>query len=190
MLGLGGIRVLKALKFDADVYHCNEGHAAFIGLERLNNYIQEQKLSYPEAKELVRASTLFTTHTPVPAGHDLFHNDLLKKYLGSFPEKIKLNWDEFLLLGKTNPHEDHFNMSYLASNLSQNINGVSRIHGTVSKHILNGLYPGYFPEELHIGYVTNGVHYSTWTAKEWKELHRKTFGQNFPESQSEIDIWN
>ncbi|MCF8362900.1 MAG: alpha-glucan family phosphorylase [Prolixibacteraceae bacterium] len=190
LLGLGGIKLLKALGFNADVYHCNEGHAAFIGLERLNNFIQEQNLSYAEARELVRASTLFTTHTPVPAGHDSFHNDVLKKYLGTFPEKIKLNWEEFLLLGKTNPHEDHFNMSYLASNLSQNINGVSRIHGKVSKHILSALYPGYFPEELHIGYVTNGVHYSTWTAKEWKELHRKTFGQNFPESQSEIEIWN
>lgn len=190
LLGLGGIRVLQNLGFDADVYHCNEGHAAFIGLERLRNYVQENKLSYPEAKEIVRASTLFTTHTPVPAGHDSFHNDLLKKYLGYYPETINLSWDEFLLLGKTNPGEDHFNMSFLASRLSQNINGVSKIHGDVSKHILRGLFPGYFPEELNIGYVTNGVHYSTWTAKEWKELHKKTFGNSFPESQSQFEIWN
>ncbi|MBN1769034.1 MAG: alpha-glucan family phosphorylase [Prolixibacteraceae bacterium] len=190
LLGFGGIKVLKALEVDAEVYHCNEGHAAFIGLERLKNYIEEQNISFDEACELVRGSTLFTTHTPVPAGHDSFHNDMLKKYLGAFPEKIGLNWDQFLMLGKTNMGEDHFNMSYLAANLSQNINGVSKLHGDVSKHILKDLYPGYFAEELHIGYVTNGVHYSTWAAKEWKELHRKYFGQDFPESQSDINVWN
>lgn len=190
LLGFGGIKVLKALEVDAEVYHCNEGHAAFIGLERLKNYIEEQNISFDEACELVRGSTLFTTHTPVPAGHDSFHNDMLKKYLGAFPEKIGLNWEQFLMLGKTNAGEDHFNMSYLAANLSQNINGVSKLHGDVSKHILKDLYPGYFAEELHIGYVTNGVHYSTWAAKEWKELHRKYFGQDFPESQSDLNVWN
>ncbi|MDA3879220.1 MAG: alpha-glucan family phosphorylase [Prolixibacteraceae bacterium] len=190
LLGFGGIKVLKALGVEAEVYHCNEGHAAFITLERLKNYIAEYNLSLDEASELVRVSTLFTTHTPVPAGHDSFNNDLLKKYLSNFPEKISLKWEQFLMLGKTNPTEDHFNMSYLAANLSQNINGVSKLHGDVSKHILKGLYPGYFAEELHIGYVTNGVHYSTWAAKEWKELHRKYFGQDFPESQSSFKVWD
>ena len=189
LLGFGGIKVLKALGIESDVYHCNEGHAAFIGLERLKNIMHEQQLTFAEAKELVCASTLFTTHTPVPAGHDAFHVDLLKAYLKNFPEKISLSWDEFVLLGKAYPSEDHFNMSYLAANLSQNINGVSMLHGDVSKELMKVLYPGYFPEELHIGYVTNGVHYSTWAAKEWKELHKKTFGNNFPETQSDFSVW-
>ena len=189
LLGFGGIRALKKLGVDSDVYHCNEGHAAFITLERLKNIMEEQQLTYNEAKELVSASTLFTTHTPVPAGHDSFHVDLLKGYLGNFPQKITLTWDEFTQLGKAFIAEDHFNMSYLASNLSQNINGVSMLHGDVSKVILKDLFPGYFPEELNIGYVTNGVHYSTWTAKEWKDLHKKYFGHSFPETQSDFSVW-
>jgi glycogen phosphorylase len=189
LLGFGGIRMLKALGFEADIYHCNEGHAAFIGLERMVNLIRDHQLSYNESKEIIRVSTLFTTHTPVPAGHDSFHVDLLKKYMTDFPEKIQLSWDEFVQLGKAFPGEDHFNMSFLAANLSQNINGVSKLHGDVSKEILKNLYQGYFPEELHIGYVTNGVHYSTWAAKEWKDLHKKYFGHNFPESQINFKLW-
>ncbi len=189
LLGFGGIQLLEKIGVDADVYHCNEGHAAFIGLERIKSIMHKYKLSYAESKELVRASTLFTTHTPVPAGHDSFHVDMLKRYLHDFPGKISLSWDEFVLLGKAHPAEDHFNMSFLASNLSQNINGVSMLHGDVSKHILNRLYPGYYPDELHIGYVTNGVHYSTWAAKEWKELHKKYFGEDFPETQSNFKLW-
>jgi len=189
LLGFGGIRVLNALGIEADIYHINEGHAAFITLERMADLIREQHVRFNEAKEIIRVSTLFTTHTPVPAGHDSFHVDLLKKYLGFFPGQIQLTWDEFTRLGKAFPTEDHFNMSFLASNLSQNINGVSMLHGDVSKHILKDLYPGYLPEELHIGYVTNGVHYSTWAAKEWKDLHKKYFGHDFPENQSDFSVW-
>lgn len=190
LLGLGGIRALKALGYEADLYHCNEGHAAFIGLERLNHIIREQDLTFAEALELVRASTLFTTHTPVPAGHDSFPDDLLKHYLEKYPEKISLSWDEFLQMGKAYPHEARFNMSYLAANLSQNINGVSMLHGEVSRNLMKDLYPGYLPEESHIGYVTNGVHYSTWTAKEWTQLHQKYFGHHFPETQSDFSVWD
>jgi alpha-glucan phosphorylase-like protein len=190
LLGFGGIRLLRKLGFKADIYHCNEGHAAFIGLERIHELITQNNLTFNEAKEVVRASTLFTTHTPVPAGHDAFHLDLLKLYGQGFPEKIQLAEDELLQLGRATTSEDHFNMSYLAANLSQNINGVSMLHGDVSRKLLKPLYPGYFPEELHIGYVTNGVHYSTWAAKEWKELHKKYFGHNFPENQSDFKIWD
>ncbi len=189
LLGFGGIRVLKALGLDADVYHCNEGHAAFINLERMTHLISDENLSFNEAKEVVRASTLFTTHTPVPAGHDEFHVDIFKTYFNQFPERIQLSWDEFVGLGKAFQSEDHFNMSYLAANFSQNINGVSKLHGDVSKELMKDLYPGYLPEELHIGYVTNGVHYSTWAATEWKELHKKYFGRDFPETQSDFNIW-
>lgn len=189
LLGFGGIRLLKALGIEADIYHCNEGHAAFIGLERMVSLVRDHNLTFNEAKEIIRVSTLFTTHTPVPAGHDSFHVDLLKVYGANFPEKLGLTLDEFVQLGKAFPTEDHFNMSYLAANLSQNINGVSMLHGDVSKELMKDLYPGYFPEELHIGYVTNGVHYSTWTAKEWKELHKKYFGHNFPDNQSDFSVW-
>ncbi|HOO85197.1 MAG TPA: alpha-glucan family phosphorylase [Prolixibacteraceae bacterium] len=189
LLGFGGIKALEAIGVDADIYHCNEGHAAFIGLERLSNFIHKQNLSLQVAFELVKVSTLFTTHTPVPAGHDSFHVDLLKAYLGQYPARVGLSWDSFVNLGKAYPGEDHFNMSFWASNMSQNINGVSMLHGDVSKEILKNLFQGYFPEELHIGYVTNGVHYSTWAAKEWKDLHKKYFGSDFPETQSNFNVW-
>lgn len=189
LLGLGGIRVLKELGIESDIYHCNEGHAAMIGLERIKDLVEKKALKYAEAKEVVRASTLFTTHTPVPAGHDSFHQDLFYKYMENYPGKVEITWDEFINLGKANLSEDHFNMSYLACNLSVGINGVSRLHGDVSKEILRPLYEGYLAEEIHVGYVTNGVHYSTWVAKEWKEIHQKYFGNKFPEQQLDFDVW-
>jgi alpha-glucan phosphorylase-like protein len=160
-----------------------------IGLERIKDLVEEKALKYAEAKEVVRASTLFTTHTPVPAGHDSFHHDLFKRYMEKYPAKIEISWDEFLGLGKANSYEDHFNMSYLACNLSQGINGVSRLHGDVSKEILRPLYEGFLSEEIQIGYVTNGVHYSTWVAKEWKEIHQKYFGDKFPDEQLDVNVW-
>ncbi|MCE4566185.1 alpha-glucan family phosphorylase [Maribellus sp. CM-23] len=189
LLGLGGIKALKKLGYQSDIYHCNEGHAAFIGIERMTGLINEQGLTFAEAKEVVTASTVFTTHTPVPAGHDSFHNDMFRHYMSSFPEKLGLSWEEFDLLGKANPQEDHFNMSYLACNLSQGINGVSMLHGDVSKEVLKNLYKGYLTEELEIGYVTNGVHYPSWTAPEWKALHKKYFGNDFPGNQLDFDVW-
>lgn len=189
LLGLGGIRALNLLGYKSDVYHCNEGHAAFIGIERIADLTNNYGLTYAEAEEVVRASTVFTTHTPVPAGHDSFHLDMFKNYMNHFPAKIGLQWNEFEMLGKSNVNEDHFNMSFLASNLSQGINGVSMLHGDVSKEVLNHLYPGYLEEELEIGYVTNGVHYSTWTAQEWKDIHKKYFGESFPATQLDFEAW-
>jgi len=189
LLGLGGMRALKKLGIEMDIYHCNEGHAAMIGLERMADFVSEKGLQYAEAKEVVRASTLFTTHTPVPAGHDAFHQDMFKHYMYKYPERVGISWDEFVGLGKAEIYEDHFNMSYLACNLSVGINGVSMLHGDVSKEVLSPLYKGFLPEELEVGYVTNGVHYSTWAAKEWKEMHQKYFGKNFPEEQLDFDSW-
>lgn len=181
LLGIGGIRALRALGKESDVYHCNEGHAAFTGLERLREYINKNNLSFAEAMEVVRASSLFTTHTPVPAGHDAFSEDLLRGYMSHYPERLKIDWNIMMALGKIDPNNDSekFSMSYLASNLSQEINGVSYLHGEVSKDILAPLWPGYLPEESHVSYVTNGVHYPTWTAPEWKEVHSTVFGENF-----------
>jgi len=189
LLGLGGIKALEKLGYNSDIYHCNEGHAAFIGIERIAGLVEKQNLTFAEAKEVVSASTVFTTHTPVPAGHDSFHNDIFRHYMNFFPERIGLKWKEFDRLGKANKDEDHFNMSYLASNLSQGINGVSMLHGDVSKDVLKGLYPGFLVEEINIGYVTNGVHYPTWTAQEWKDIHKKYFGENFPATQLDFEAW-
>ena len=163
------------------MYHCNEGHAAFIGLERLREYIEKDNLSFSEALEVVRASSLFTTHTPVPAGHDAFEESLLRQYIGHYPGRLKADWETLMSLGKDNaldPHEK-FSMSNLAANISQNVNGVSMLHGKVSQDIFAHMYPGYLPEELYVSYVTNGVHYPTWCAPEWKPVHAKVFGPAF-----------
>ncbi len=189
LLGIGGIRLLNALGYQPDIYHCNEGHAALIGIERTARLVEDCNLTYAQAKEVVRASTLFTTHTPVPAGHDSFHNNLFRAYMEHYPAKLGLSWDEFVLIGKARPEEDHFNMSYLASTLSHGINGVSWLHGQVTKKILKDLYPGYLEEEIEIGYVTNGVHYATWTAKEWKEIHKEYLGADFAENQLDQSRW-
>ena len=181
LLGFAGVRALRRLSIHADVYHCNEGHAAFIGLERMREYVQNKDLSATQALEVVRASSLFTTHTPVPAGHDAFSEDMLRRYLAQFPERLKMDWTSMMALGKLNANNpgEKFSMSYLAANLSQEINGVSWLHGVVSRDILAPMWPGYLPEELHVSYVTNGVHYPTWTAPEWKKIHAKVFGPEF-----------
>ncbi len=189
LLGLGGIKALEKIGCRSDIYHCNEGHAAFIGIERIAGLVEKENLTFAEAKEVVSASTVFTTHTPVPAGHDSFHNDIFRHYMNFIPNRIGVKWNEFDSLGKANSNEDHFNMSYLASNLSQGINGVSMLHGDVSKNVLRQLYPGFLEEELEIGYVTNGVHYATWTAQEWKDIHKKYFGENFPAVQLDFEAW-
>ena len=189
LLGIGGIRTLKKLGIEADIYHCNEGHSAFIGIERISQIMDEHKLSFAEAKEVVRTSTIFTTHTPVPAGHDSFHHDLFKYYMAHFPVRLGLDWYEFEMLGKASSVESNFNMSYLACNLSQGINGVSKLHGEVSKTVLKSLYQGFLEEELEIGYVTNGVHYASWTAQEWKDIHKEYFGEEFPRNQLDFEVW-
>ncbi len=191
LLGIGGIKMLDLLGINPDLYHCNEGHAAFITLERMVKYIQNDKLAFEEASEVVRATTLFTTHTPVPAGHDTFSEDLMRIYLPHFAEQMNISWEQFMNLGRfvENDLNEKFSMSVLAFKLSQEVNGVSRIHGKVSQDMFSKLYPGYFPEELHIGYVTNGVHFPTWTSKSWQQLYKKEFGEEFLEDQSNADYW-
>ncbi len=191
LLGVGGIRLLQTLGIEPDLYHCNEGHAAFIGLERLRTLISEENRSYPEALELVRTSTLYTTHTPVPAGHDSFDEGLVRMYMSHYPDRLNISWEQFIGLGRLHPEDNHekFSMSYLAINLSQEVNGVSRLHGKVTQHMFKDLWKGYNPDELHIGYVTNGVHFPTWTAPEWSDLYRKYFGDDFLENQSDLNRW-
>lgn len=189
ILGIGGIRALHALNIHPNIYHCNEGHAAFIGLERLRMLRTKRNLKFDEALEIIRASTLFTTHTPVPAGHDLFDEDLMRVYMSHYPERLKISWEDLMSLGRLK-QEDKFSMSILAANVSQEVNGVSMLHGKVSQEMFANLWKGYFAEENHVGYVTNGVHYQTWTAKEWKLLYEKTFGTEFLKDLSNKAHWN
>ncbi|MDO4999053.1 MAG: alpha-glucan family phosphorylase [Bacteroidales bacterium] len=181
LLGIGGVRALRALGLHPTIYHYNEGHAAFAGLERLRECIQDEHLSFNEAMEMVRVSGLYTTHTPVPAGHDAFSEELIGRYFGHYPGRLGIDWRTLMGLGRINPdnRDEKFSMSHLAANLSQNVNGVSMLHGKVSQDIFADMYPGYLPEELYISYVTNGVHYPTWASKYWKELHAKVFGPEF-----------
>ena len=177
LLGIGGVRALRAIDLDTDLYHCNEGHAAFTTLERLREYIQVQKRTYPEATEIVRASSLFTTHTPVPAGHDSFDENMMRTYMGHYPERLNIGWDQLMNLGRIhhNHHDEKFSMSCLAVNLSQEVNGVSKLHGQVSKEMFSEMWRGYMTDELHIGYVTNGVHLPTWLASSWRDLYLKEY---------------
>jgi len=191
LLGIGGIRLIQKLNLNPAIYHSNEGHSAFIGLERIDNLIQQEQLTFQEALEYVRATTLFTTHTPVPAGHDSFEEHLIRAYLSHFTDHFSISWEDFIGLGRFRPKDssEKFSMSVLATKLSREVNGVSRIHGRVSRNMFKGLYPGFYEEELHIGYVTNGVHYYTWTNSVWQKLYHDTFDEKFEHNQSNPRMW-
>ena len=213
LLGIGGILALKKLGIEKDVYHCNEGHAALANLQRLADFV-ESGLNFDEALELVRASSLYTVHTPVPAGHDYFDEALCGKYLGQFPGRLGISWDDFMGLGRQNPNDkgERFCMSTFLCKTCQEVNGVSWLHGKVSQLMFQEIWPGYLPaeshrdhkilthdeyaevynvnpEESHVGYVTNGVHYPSWCASEWKNLHKKYFGEGYIKDQSNQSLW-
>lgn len=191
LLGIGGILTLKKLGIKKEIYHCNEGHAALCNLQRLIDYIKEG-LSFNEALELVRASSLYTVHTPVPAGHDYFDESLFSKYMGGYPQMLGITWDEFIGMGRTNPedHSERFCMSTFACNTCQEVNGVSKLHGWVSQRMFAPIWKGYYPEESHVGYVTNGVHFPTWTATEWRKVYAKYFDKNYIYDQSNESLWH
>lgn len=190
LLGIGGVLTLKKLGITKDVYHCNEGHAALCNLQRLCDYIATG-LTFNQAMELVRASSLYTVHTPVPAGHDYFDEGLFGKYMGGYPAKLGITWDEFIGMGRNNPndHSEKFCMSVFACNTCQEVNGVSKLHGWVSQKMFAPIWNGYYPEENHVGYVTNGVHFPTWTSTEWRKVYAKYFDKNFMKDQSNQSIW-
>ncbi|MBQ2540699.1 MAG: alpha-glucan family phosphorylase [Paludibacteraceae bacterium] len=192
LLGIGGVLALKKLGIKKDVYHCNEGHAALMGLQRLVDLVQEEGLSFNEAKEVVRASGLYTCHTPVPAGHDYFEEGLFYKYMSSYAEKLGIEWSDLIGMGRSNPDDntEKFSMSVFALNTCQEANGVSLLHGEVSKKMFSPVWPGYFPEELHVSYVTNGVHMPTWAASEWKAVYNKYFPEDWQYDQSNPKMWS
>ena len=191
LLGIGGMLLLKKLGIKKDIYHCNEGHAALCNLQRLCDYISEG-LTFNQALELVRASSLYTVHTPVPAGHDYFDEGLFGKYMGGYPAKLGITWDEFIGMGRTNPddHGERFCMSTFACNTCQEVNGVSMLHGWVSQKMFAPIWKGYYPEENHVGYVTNGVHLPTWVATGWlTNIYEKYLDPAFMSDQSNEARW-
>jgi glycogen phosphorylase len=190
LLGVGGMQLLNLLGIKKQVYHCNEGHAALINAQRLVDLVQQDQLTFTQALEVVRASGLYTVHTPVPAGHDSFEENLFAKYMSAFPAKLGISWQEFIDLGREEPgSHEKFSMSVFACNCCQEVNGVSWLHGKVSQEMFNPIWKGYFPEELHVNYVTNGVHMPTWTASEWQKLYSKTFGPEWWSDQSNAKHW-
>ena len=213
LLGIGGMLALKQLGIKKDIYHCNEGHAALCNVQRLAEYV-ESGMTFDEALELVRASSLYTVHTPVPAGHDYFDEGLFNKYMNQFPARLGISWDEFMGLGRTNPDDkgEKFCMSTFLCKTCQEVNGVSWLHGRVSQQMFKDIWPGYLPsythpdhtershdewfkiynphpEESHVGYVTNGVHFPTWCAKEWQAVYAKYLGKDYIYDQSNSKIW-
>ena len=191
LLGIGGVLTLKKLGIRKDVYHCNEGHAALCNVQRLVDLVQDEGMTFTEALELVRASSLYTVHTPVPAGHDYFDEGLFGKYMSGYPTLLGISWDEFIGMGRMNPedHGERFCMSTFACNTSQEVNGVSWLHGEVSKKMFAGIWKGYYPEESHVGYVTNGVHYPTWVSNEFRKLYLRHFDASHLSDQSNQKIW-
>ena len=190
LLGIGGVLMLKKLGINSTLYHCNEGHAALLNLQRLADFVQEKGLSYQETLEMVRSSSLYTVHTPVPAGHDYFDENLAYKYLHPYADKLGISWADLMNMGRENPDtNERFSMSVFALNTCQEANGVSWLHGEVSKKMFAGIWKGYSWEESHVGYVTNGVHMPTWAASEWKAFYAKHLGDQVFEHQSEPKAW-
>ena len=190
LLCVGGVLMLKRLGIKNQLYHCNEGHAALLNLQRLVDYVQEEGLTFNEALEVVRATSLYTVHTPVPAGHDYFEEGLFGKYMGEFPGKLGISWQDLMNMGRENPDtNERFSMSVFALNTCQESNGVSWLHGEVSKKMFQGVWKGYAPEESHVSYVTNGVHMPTWAASEWKEYYEQNLGKDFYATQDKESTW-
>ena len=192
LLGIGGLRALQAMNIQPDLFHLNEGHAAFLGLERLRNYMKDNGLKYEEALEVVRSTQLFTTHTPVPAGHDTFPEVLLRDYLYEYTYALDMTWEAIVGLGRLNAQDPQelFNVSHLAIRTSQEINGVSRLHGEVSQRMFEEMNPDYNYAESNIGYVTNSVHFPTWVAREWLDFYEKNLGIGILENQTDKKLWH
>ncbi|HHO69407.1 MAG TPA: glycosyltransferase family 1 protein [Gammaproteobacteria bacterium] len=189
VLGIGGVRALRALGLQPTVWHINEGHAAFQVLERCREQVQGHKLSFAEALELVAAATVFTTHTPVPAGHDIFDQSLVSSYFGEYVEQLGIGMDHFLRLGASPANQGGFNQTVLALRGSRFHNGVSRIHGTVASSMEGYVWPQIPHEENPMRHVTNGVHAATFLANEWSNLYDMRFGMEWRNELLNEDYW-
>ena len=192
LLGIGGYRALQVVGAEPAVYHMNEGHAAFLSLERMRCLMEAHNLTYNEAREAASASLVFTTHTPVPAGHDRFPPHLMEYYFRDYAtNKLKLSWNDFLALGRQNPQDygEPFCMTILALRLSAHSNGVSRLHGKVSRQMWEGLWPDVPENEVPITHVTNGVHILSWISRDMKVLYDRYLGPRWREEPADETVW-
>lgn len=191
LLGIGGCRALKTMGIEPSVYHMNEGHSAFLALERTRRLMQDHQLNFHEARALASAGLIFTGHTPVPAGHDYFAPALMERYLGEYARGLGLSIAEFLGLGRQNPANDgeEFCMTVLALRMAASSNGVSKLHGQVSREMWKNLWPGVPVDEIPIGHVTNGVHFRSWISNEMNQLYDRYLGPQWRENQADSKLW-
>lgn len=187
LLGIGGVRALRALGINPVAWHINEGHAAFLTLERIRELV-ESGIDFEIAVEAVRANTLFTTHTPVPAGHDLFSGEMIERYLGYLYDRLKIEREDLFELGWDDPRK-MFNMTLLALRLSSYCNGVSKLHGEVTREMFSYLYPRVPVEEVPVHYITNGIHTSSWLAQEIKDLYTIYLDEDWQENITDRNMW-
>jgi len=191
VLGIGGVRALRALGKPPTVCHMNEGHAAFCGLERIRLLMEEHSLDYATAKEAVIASSVFTTHTPVPAGNDVFPIHLVEHYFNYIIPLLKIDRNEFLGLGRQNPfdHQEAFCMTVLAIRLASYCNGVSKLHGVVSRSMWKAIWPNLPIAEIPVTSITNGVHTTSWVSPDLAQLYDRYLGAQWQERPQDLDIW-
>ncbi len=191
LLGIGGVRALRALGLSPTIYHMNEGHSWFLALERIRVLIQEEKLSYEEALQYIWATTLFTTHTPVPAGNEQFDPVLVHRYLGDFVGSLGVQWKDFLALGRLMPENEseQFGMTVAALKTSAFANGVSKLHGQVSREMWHNIWPDLPIEEVPIKSITNGVHPSSWISHDMDDLYESYFGPRYRERPGAPEVW-
>jgi alpha-glucan phosphorylase-like protein len=191
MLGIGGYRALEALGLAPNVYHLNEGHSAFLVLERIRRLMETAQLSFAEAREAASAGLIFTTHTPVPAGHDKYQPELMARYFSDYAHRLGLSWPEFMALGRQQPNDEResFCLTVLALRLAQYSNGVSRLHGQVSRRMWQSLWPDVPEEEIPIGHVTNGIHIRSWVSREMDEIYNRYLGTHWRHEPAEPALW-
>jgi len=189
ILGIGGVKALSALGIQPDVFHMNEGHSAFLALERIRRNVVEKKLDFYSALQVVAAANIFTTHTPVPAGNDSFPREMMRKYFGAFAKELNISFEELFSFGQTRVDpNDPFSMTILALRLSRHANGVSKLHGEVSRLLWKDVWAGVPAHEVPITSVTNGIHTKTWMAPEFAALYRKHLGA-WEEHLTEPEFW-
>lgn len=191
VVGVGGIRALKALGITPGVYHLNEGHCAFATLEAVRQRIKEDGKSFDEAVREVAKATVFTTHTPVPAGHDRFDGGLVEEHLGPLRDELGVSFEQLMGLGRVEPQNQHepFCMTVLALKLSRRANAVSNLHGHVSRRMWAHLWPWRVEEEIPIGHITNGVHIQSWLAYQMQQLYDRNFPVGWMERHGEPEVW-
>jgi starch phosphorylase len=191
ILGIGGIRALHALGIEPTLCHMNEGHSAFLALERIRQLMEKQGIDFPTAREACAAGNLFTTHTPVPAGFDVFEADMLRHYFEAYVQKLGLSFEEFVGMGRVNPHDggEKFNMAILALKNSRHCNGVSKLHGAVTRKMLRSLFPGYPEEEIPVSHVTNGIHVRSFISQEMSAVLDFYLGWRWSPDIADKQMW-